>query len=477
MEYGLLAPRCRHRAWPKSNEEDRSMKWVRRVLPLLLSAPLLAAPASAKNQDFVRMFPRLPAFEPSDIALANHGACTPAPCGGASTGPMVDPNADADNSPRNTPAGFTYFGQFVDHDVTRDETPLPPATFAIDQINNVRNAKLDLDSVYGPGSVRDPINNDKMLIGPDGGDLPRGPDGRARIADSRNDENMIIAQIHLAFLKFHNAMVDQGMNFEEARRATINHYQWVVVHDFLPRVLHPDYAAAVLNATSNKFFKPGNPHDPNLPIEWAVAGYRFGHSMVRLAYRVVAPTPEVPLPPNVQVFNGTEGDLTGGRPIPANRRIHWPNFVQVDGFPAPINISRKIDELLSRGLFQLPVPAAIPGGPNSLASRNIIRAKRYQLPSGQAVARAIGVPVLTNAEVGITDPEFGGEAPLWVYLLGESGALHDGAHLGPVGSMLVSEVFGGMLQLDKDGIRRTGWKPTAQEFTLGDFLRTAGVTP
>ena len=453
------------------------MKLCTSVLALLVTTLLLVGPAFAKDQDFVRMFPHLPAFEPPDDALANYGACTPAPCGGASTGPMVDPNLDADDSPSNTPAGFTYFGQFVDHDMTRDENPLPATTFPIDQLNNVRNAKLDLDSVYGPGSVRDLGNPDKMRIGPDGGDLPRGPDGRALIADSRNDENMIIAQLHLAFLKFHNAMVDRCMNFEEARRATINHYQWVVVHDFLPRVLHPEYADAVLNATSNKFCKPGNPDDPNLPIEWAVAGYRFGHSMVRLAYRVVAPTSAVPLPPFVQVFNGTEGDLSGGRPIPATRRIHWPNFVQVDGFPAPVNISRKIDALLSRGLFQLPVPAAIPGGPNSLASRNLIRAKRYQLPSGQDVARALGVPVLTNEELDIHDPAFGGEAPLWVYLLAESGVVYDGAHLGRVGSLLVSEVFGGMLQLDKDGIRRTGWTPDGGTFTLGDFLQAAGVIP
>jgi len=452
------------------------VRWVHALgLTLLLVAA--SNPASAANEDFVRMFPKLPPLEVPDAALANHGACTPAPCGGASTGPMVDPNLDEDNSPRNTPAGFTYFGQFVDHDVTRDENPLPATTFPIDQLDNVRNAKLDLDSVYGPGSVRDPNEPDKMLIGPDGGDLPRGPDGRALIADSRNDENMIIAQIHLAFLKFHNAMVDQGMSFEQARRATINHYQWVVAHDFLPRVLHPDYVDAVLNARSNKFFKPSNPHDPNLPIEWAVAGYRFGHSMVRLAYRVVAPPASGQAPPNVQVFNGTEGDLSGGRPIPANRRIHWPNFVQVAGFPAPINISRKIDALLSRGLFQLPVPAAIPGGPASLASRNIIRAKRYELPSGQDVARTLGVPVLTNEEVGIVDPEFGGEAPLWVYLLAESGVVYNGAHLGPVGSLLVSEVFGGMLQLDPDGIVRTRWTPERGTFTLGDFLRTADVVP
>jgi len=455
---------------------SRCVRWVHALgLTLLLVAA--SSPASAANDDFVRMFPHLPAFEPPDDALANHGACTPAPCGGASTGPMVDPNLDADNSPRNTPAGFTYFGQFVDHDVTRDENPLPDTTFPIELLDNVRNAKLDLDSVYGPGSVRDPINPDKMLIGPDGGDLPRGPDGRALIADSRNDENMIIAQIHLAFLKFHNAMVDRRMSFAQARQATINHYQWVVAHDFLPRVLHPKYAEAVLKGTSNKFFKPSNPHDPNLPIEWAVAGYRFGHSMVRLAYRVVAPTSPGSLPPNVQVFNGTEADLSGGRPIPANRRIHWPNFVQVEGFPAPINISRKIDALLSRGLFQLPVPAAIPGGPNSLASRNIIRAKRYELPSGQDVARTLGVPVLTNEEVGILDPAFGGEAPLWVYLLAESGVVYNGEHLGPVGSLLVSEVFGGMLQLDPDGILRTRWTPERSTFTLGDFLRTAGVVP
>jgi len=203
------------------------MKVLASVLATLVTALLVVGLVSAKNQDFVRMFPRLPAFEPPDAALANHGACTPAPCTRQSTGPMVDPDSVADNSPSNTPAGFTYFGQFVDHDVTRDENPLPTTTFPIDLLNNVRNAKLDLDSVYGPGSVRDLDNNDKMRIGPDGCDvggsgtgpspcfdLPRGLDGRALIADSRNDENMIIAQIHLAFLKFHNAMVDQGMNFE-----------------------------------------------------------------------------------------------------------------------------------------------------------------------------------------------------------------------------------------------------------------------
>lgn len=453
------------------------MKVSLSVLAVLVTLLVLNRPAVAKDQDFVRMFPHLPAFEPPDVALANHGACLPAPCGGASTGPMVDPNLDADNSPHSTPSGFTYFGQFVDHDITRDENPLPAETFPIDQLINVRNAKLDLDSVYGPGSVRDLVTPDKMAIGPDGGDLPRDAQGRAQIADGRNDENMIIAQLHLAVLKFHNAMVDQGMGFEAARRATINHYQWVVVHDFLPRVLRPEAADAVRTATGNKFFKPSYPEDPNLPIEWAVAGYRFGHSMVRLAYRMVAPTPAVPLPPNVQVFNGTENDLTGGRPIPANRRIHWPNFVQIAGFPAPLNISRKIDGLLSRGLFQLPVPAAIPGGPNSLASRNIIRAKRYQLPSGQAVARALGLAVLTNEQIGIEDPAFAGEAPLWVYLLEESGIVENGGNLGQVGSLLVSEVFGGMLQLDQDGIRRTGWTPTGGTFTLGDFLETAGVIP
>ena len=131
------------------------MKLFTTVLASLVTALLLVGPAFARDQDFVRMFLHLPAFEPPDVALANHGACTPAPCGGASTEPMVDPNLDVDNSPRDTPAGFTYFGQFVDHDVTRDENPLPATTFPIDQLNNVRNAKLDLDSVYGPGSVRD----------------------------------------------------------------------------------------------------------------------------------------------------------------------------------------------------------------------------------------------------------------------------------------------------------------------------------
>src|SRR5262245_26493557 len=143
---------------------SRCVRWIHALgLTLLLMAA--SSPASAANEDFVRMFPHLPAFEPPDVALANHGALV---LSNGNPGPMVDTLSLTDNSPSGTPAAFTYFGQFVDHDVTRDENPLPDTTFPIELLDNVRNAKLDLDSVYGPGSVRDPDNPDKMLIGPDG---------------------------------------------------------------------------------------------------------------------------------------------------------------------------------------------------------------------------------------------------------------------------------------------------------------------
>ena len=117
------------------------------------------------------------------------------------------------------------------------------------------------------------------------------------IGDPRNDENLIVAQTHLAFLKFHNRVMDtlpQGAGnsgdedrpFGRARRTVRWHYQWLVLNDFLPRVLD----RAVLNDIRNngrRFYDfDAAPFGgrPFMPLEFSVAAYRLGHSMVRETY-------------------------------------------------------------------------------------------------------------------------------------------------------------------------------------------------
>ena len=214
----------------------------------------------------------------------------------------------------NIPAGFTYLGQFIDHDLTFDKTKvtlggdkLPPA-----EMLQGRSPALDLDSLYGAGPD-DPksakfYKNDRrhLRVGRTvaagdpamtGFDLPRGGGStakakrRAVIPDFRNDENLAVAQTHLAFIRFHNRIIDTlstvpaSQRFAAARELAVKHYQWMIRHDYLPRIC----AASVVNDVFNngrKAFEPtASPTDvPTMPIEFSIAAFRLGHSMIRAAY-------------------------------------------------------------------------------------------------------------------------------------------------------------------------------------------------
>ena len=134
--------------------------------------------------------------------------------------------------PSGMPAGFTYLGQFVDHDLTFDKTAVMlGANVTPAQLIQARSPSLDLDSLYG-GGPSDPESAQfyeadglhlKMgktiaasgISAKDGFDLPRAGVGsnddekrKALIPDERNDENLAVAQTHLAFIRFHNRVVD-----------------------------------------------------------------------------------------------------------------------------------------------------------------------------------------------------------------------------------------------------------------------------
>jgi len=142
------------------------------------------------------------------------------------------------------PAAYTFFAQFVDHDITLDTTSRLESDWVQDphKVPNLRSASLDLDCVYGFGPEASPHlydgNSGKLLTGNDTNDedLARAKDGTALIGDPRNDENIFVSQLQLLFHKFHNKLIDAGHDFESAQQEARYHYQYIVLHDFLQRV-------------------------------------------------------------------------------------------------------------------------------------------------------------------------------------------------------------------------------------------------
>jgi Animal haem peroxidase len=457
----------------------RKAMWLASVL--LTSTPALCH--AGQTFFFGRMFGDLPQYTaPTDQALA---ALTSAGTDN-SPGPLFDTGGAVDNNPDGLPSFFTYFGQFVDHDMTLDTLPLPTSFIDPSSIENHRDPRLNLDSVYGGGPGKSPqlYEDDGAHLKTNGRDLPRNPDGSAILVEGRNDENQVISQLHVAFLRAHNALIDQGYGFGKAQQLMRMRYQWIIVHEFLKETLDPDVYADVFRTNGDivtRYFAPKHAKKAVMPVEFSVSAYRFGHSQVRQAYRLTSAIPRT----FVRVFNGSDNDLHGGRPISSDHLIFWGNFLPIDGQPAT-NISRKIDTLLSSGLFFLPIPGAEASGSSILALRNIQRARSYGLPSGQAVARRLGLPVLSNVTISATnniprlaalytDPAYQGEAPLWLYVLAESQIVHNGAKLGPVGSRIVAEVIGGFIASDNRSFYNKGWRPPGGSFTAEDLLKEAQV--
>jgi hypothetical protein len=211
------------------------------------------------------------------------------------------------------PAGFVILGQFLAHDITADRSLLARHAVA-GELTNSRTPRLDLECVYGDGPVGNPFlydreDPDKLLLGAD--DLPRNHQGTALVGDPRNDVHLLISQLHLAFLRFHNRTVDwlreEGVSdaFEEARRLVRWHYEWVVVHEFLPLSVGEEIASDV-GANGRRHYDPGE--DTAIPVEFSDAAYRFGHSQITPTYRLNDRTGEATIFP----------DCLGGNPVSPN---------------------------------------------------------------------------------------------------------------------------------------------------------------
>ena len=476
------------------------------------------------------------------------------------------------------PSVYTYWGQFIDHDLTAntdrqntvtdltaaDLTPLHPDVVRRD-LRNLRQPALDLDSVYGDGptfeggpataaadmydgialrlsevTVTDdqgnPLRGDPIPpVGDNLRDLPRDseqelPEDKAvaLIGDGRNDENLIVAQFHVAFLRFHNAVLESTRStpgyprddrelFGRVRDLVRWHHQWLVVHDYLKTVTLPGVVDKVLLG-GNRQFRPRY-GEVYMPLEFSVAAYRFGHTMVRGFYDfnrnfgrknggrgVVIPFAPFGL---IFAFTGSarpEPFNGGGTTVlPARWVIEWDRFVD-KGDSLPDHFARKIDTQLAPPLFDMinqitkdddALPEPVKDILKSLAVRNLLRGYHLAIPTGQAVAGALGVAPLTEEELqrgnsdavnaALTTGGFLEATPLWFYILKEAEVRANGNSLGEVGSRIVVETIIGQLRADPDSYlnQDPGWSPEQGMLlpddepivTIKDLFRYAGLLP
>jgi hypothetical protein len=440
------------------------------------------------------------------------------------------PKDGKDDEESGIPALYTYLGQFIDHDLTFDPASSLQKQNDPDALVDFRTPRFDLDSVYGSGPDDQPYlydGNNHFLLGdplsgggdPNARDLARNQavPRRALIGDPRNDENVIISQLHGLFFRFHNRLVQENpqASFAEIQRLLRFHYQFVVVNDFLPRIIHSSVIGALkrhghYDRHTLQFFRWRN--DPFMPVEFSVAAYRLGHSMVRPGYRLndnvlqpIFPVPSQGLP---------EG-LTGFRAMNPVWGIDWGRFIDVDtrkydGTPAEngrrLQLAYRLDTSVVNPLSDL--PPAVASNPSSLPARNLLRGLRLGLPSGQHVARAMGVEPLADTDIligkatgiagdatSILDPAlnlpsvFKKNCPLWTYILAEAMQHQEDVtipvqesvtiktpRLGPVGGRIVAEVFLGLLFGDPNSMlsQDPHWHPASgPSYTLRDFVNYA----
>ena len=405
---------------------------------------------------------------------------------------MHAPSAtDGDSS---VPAGMTYFGQFIVHDISFGSTS--SATGVIDPrvTTNLRSPRLDLDSVYGRGPIDQPylyervVRRDrpgpKLLFGHrlNPADLARDTagavTGRALIGDPRNDDNLIVSQLHLAFIRFHNAVVDRLAArvaaddlFRAAREEVLRHYHWLILHELLPVITDPAVLRGAMTTPCNEFCDSRGPY---IPLELAMAAMRFGHSMVRPTY-VISPGRVASLERIRHEFT-FRNPLSAG--VPPGWEVDWRNFFWKSGArPADANLARRIDPHITAGM-----PAEF----------DLLRAYALRVPSGQCVAASLKLPMLTR------DQLLGGRpatvlrehsdlllqrTPLWYYILREAEVHAGGERLGPLGSRLVADLLINLVRAEPGSILSANqWQPTLGprpgEFTMVHFLCFGGsVSP
>lgn len=396
---------------------------------------------------------------------------------------IVDGMSDPEDPESAVAAGMTFFGQFIDHDITLDATSAIGTRIDPASIRNVRTPALDLDCVYGDGPeasphLYHPTRFGFLLFGNPGNalDLARNTHGTALIGDPRNDENQIVSQLQGAFVCLHNivlSMLENGESallqkimgaittrvlenletheerFQAARRICRLHYQWLVLNDFLPSFVDADVLAAVKTSLANgQLPAPFHQDAPVMPIEFSGAAYRFGHATVQSQYTLNDAMPAFDL-------------FVLGRPEftnrPADRNISFSKLFSYPGNDS-FQKARPIGRKMAKSIFALPFindgltignHQIDPEQARKLPLRNLLRDRfTLELASGQQIARKMNVDEVPAPQElrnhGIT------KTPLWYYCLHE--AEQHGGKLGPVGGTIVATVLIRLLNLDPESV-------------------------
>jgi hypothetical protein len=409
---------------------------------------------------YTRLFDELPSLFGDEQLLHTLGAA----------GGVCDAS---DNCPDSrVAAGSPFFGQLVAHDITADRSPLVSRADPAG-VRNYRTPAANLECLYGGGPVGSPYLYDRddpalLLTGDHAGDVPRNAQGIAVIGDPRNDVHLFVNQLHVALIHGHNLLVQrlredgepESSVFDEARRALTWHYQWAMLNDFLPSLIGDELTARLLEEGPT-LYQPGDA--PQIPLEFADAAYRYGHSQIRARYVINESSEPLPLFP----------DLIGFEHVPPERVISWSMLFDVPG-AAPAQRAKRIDGRLPESLIQLPV--AITGSVeeeafHSLAARDLQRGQATGLPSGEAVAAALGDEPLAPDQVGLAGLGWDAETPLWYYVLREADVQQQGDRLGTVGGRIVGEVLVGIVDADPDSYRAVDrtWRPTLPGATPGRY--------
>lgn len=374
------------------------------------------------------------------------------------------------------PAGYTYLAQFVDHDISLDSQSRKAPWERINPLNsfNERVPVFDLEQLYGADAAESSkyleIDSAYLKLGktsvPQGStskqsfllDLPRRRDKKADIYDSRNDENLLIAQTQVAFATFHNTIVAKLQNndltdvkelYKQAREQTIRHYQNIILKDFLPRILNDSLENILTNG--HIFYKLSPTDKIYIPLEYSVAAFRTGHSMVRNFYQLNLAKRQTLS--DVTEFTGN-GELGNQKSLPSDWLINWNLFYdlpQTEAEKTKFNnalkfstkISSALGDMRGKGLSSF-------SRDSSLAAFDLFRGHLFGLPTGQELADEIGLTPLDSllieqclVELNATSlvNAFKTETPLWFYLLAEAQKTQNGEKLGEMGSRIIAEVF------------------------------------
>ncbi len=482
-------------------------------LMMVSIAPSTAAGDPGRNNfRFGRMFPELDSLVLDDEVLFLIGSPSDDNLNPAY---MEDSQFRGTDNNAEQEVGYTYLGQILTHDISLDLDSKLGESNDPTTIRNRATPWLDLDTIYehdGNAAPRDPDDRAKLLLGNHVGnerDFARTEEGRALIADRRNDENNNVAQLSAMLMAFHNRMVDdlraEGSPggderlFQKARALTVQHWQSAVLNQFLPEFIDQALLDDTI-ANGPQYYSMSDANKGMIPVEFSVAAFRFGHSNARGRYTLNENFDRVRMFPLSESELGR--NLLGNQIIPPERQIEWERFFDFNSFQgdldddvdqfAGLQVGRKVDRFLARPMLRLPIGG--PGLPDfildtentvaglpvvSLANISLFRSKAMGLPSGQDVAARMGFDPIPNEAFGLCDPgdpcAFGDlplpvdidEAPLLLYLLEEARLQQEGEQLGQVGSRIMADVVIGLLLADPDSILR---KPFVSPVTGDDVV-------